>query len=266
MSDEGSGLGARRVGRPASADDNSSRRVVTFTARGQDALDQLADSLSSRSDGSRESIAGIFAQLLGSDIEHLAQRLCDVEVAAPAGAPAPAGLLTRGEHPMDDVQPEATRHAIAACEHIRSLNHATRSEPEQTPAQTAEQLANLATLVGALPQAFAQLSRILQHASESQVLSMDDFAVDPEPDIGVGLARLHLDEARETAVDLYRSLDAAHQAAAAIVSDRANNPDETMRGATPGEPMDPGGSSPGIRRGRDEYSRRDADRPRGPGR
>ena len=254
----------RRLPQPATSDDNSSRRVVTFTARGQDALDQLAGSLAKRSDGSRESIAGIFAQLLESDIEHLAQGLCDIADAAPAEVPTPAGLLTRGEHPMGDTQLDATRHAIAACEHIRGLNHSTRSEPEQTPAQTAEQLANLAALVAALPQAFAQLSWILQQALESQALSMDHSATDrdPEPDFGIGLAHLHLDEARETAVDLYRSLDAAHQAAAAIVSD--DEPDETIHEATPGEPRDPRGSYPGIRRTPDAYSR--SDRPRGPGR
>lgn len=62
--------------------------VVTFTARGNAALDQLAETLAADCDGSPTSIADILEQVLEADIEDLAESLS--ETAQPA---APADLL-----------------------------------------------------------------------------------------------------------------------------------------------------------------------------
>lgn len=62
---------------------------------------------------------------------------------------------------MDDkVELEATGHAKAACEHIYGLNRATIWERDQTPAEVADQLADLAALTAALPQAFSGSSQL----------------------------------------------------------------------------------------------------------
>ena len=113
---------------------------------------------------------------------------------------------------------EATRHAEAACQHIHGLNRATRWERDQTPAQIAEQVAQLAAAAAALPQAFAQPSLLLDEALASQILSMDSLSAESDPAMAVGVARLHLDEARGYAVDLFKLLDAAHQSTAHIIS------------------------------------------------
>ena len=114
---------------------------------------------------------------------------------------------------------EATRHARSACEHIYGLNRATMWQRTQIPADTAEQLADLAALAAALPQAFSQLSTLLEQAMEDQVLSMDSATPESDPAMAIGVALRHLDDARGYAVDLHRLLDAAHQATAHIVSD-----------------------------------------------
>ncbi len=49
--------------------------VVTFTARGNAALDQLADALVAECDGSLTSIADLLEQVLEADIEDLAESL-----------------------------------------------------------------------------------------------------------------------------------------------------------------------------------------------
>jgi len=124
---------------------------------------------------------------------------------------------------------EATGYAKAACDHIYGLNRATISERDQTPADTAEQLADLAALVAALPQAFSQLSTLLEQALETQILSMDSLSAESDSAMAVGVARLHLDEARGYAVDLHILLDAAHQATAHIISDGAGDGQESTR-------------------------------------
>ena len=91
---------------------------------------------------------------------------------------------------------EATRHAEAACQHIHGLNRATLWDRDQTPAQTAEQVAQLAAAAAALPQAFAQLSTLLDEALASQILSMDSLSAESDPAMAVGVARIQLDEAR----------------------------------------------------------------------
>jgi hypothetical protein len=51
--------------------------VVTFTARGNAALDQLAASLAAECDGSPTSIADLLEQVLEADIEDLAESLSE---------------------------------------------------------------------------------------------------------------------------------------------------------------------------------------------
>ena len=123
---------------------------------------------------------------------------------------------------------EATGHAKAACEHIYGLNRATMWERDQIPADTAEQLADLAALIAALPQTFSHLSTLLEQAAEHQVLSMDAASAESDPAMAIGVARLHLDEARGYAVDLHKLLDAAHQATAHIISDGVDDGQESM--------------------------------------
>ncbi len=56
--------------------------VVTFTARGNAALDQLAEALAAECDGSPTSIADLLERVLEADIEDLAEPLS--EEAGPA--------------------------------------------------------------------------------------------------------------------------------------------------------------------------------------
>lgn len=51
--------------------------VVTFTARGNAALDQLADGLVAECDGSRGGIADILERVLEADVEDLAECLSE---------------------------------------------------------------------------------------------------------------------------------------------------------------------------------------------
>ena len=53
--------------------------VVTFTARGNAALDHLAASLVTECDGSPASIAQVLEQVLEADIEHLANDLSETD-------------------------------------------------------------------------------------------------------------------------------------------------------------------------------------------
>lgn len=124
---------------------------------------------------------------------------------------------------------EATGYAKAACDHIYGLNRATMWERDQMPSDTAEQLADLAALVAALPQAFSQLSTLLEQALETQILSMDSVSAESDPAMAVGVARLHLDGARGYAVDLHKLLDAAHQATAPIISAGDGDGQESTR-------------------------------------
>ena len=123
---------------------------------------------------------------------------------------------------------EATGHARAAREHIHGLNRATMWERDQIPAETADQLSDLAALTAALPQAFSQLSTVLEQARDHQVLSMDAASAESDPAMAIDVARLHLEEARGYAVDLHKLLDAAHQATAHIISDGVDDGQESM--------------------------------------
>jgi hypothetical protein len=86
--------------------------VVTFTSRGNAALDQLADALAAECDGSPTSIADLLERVLEADIEDLAESLSettqpqadrprrDVEEVGPAAAsPDEAARRRLGTHP-----------------------------------------------------------------------------------------------------------------------------------------------------------------------
>jgi hypothetical protein len=63
--------------------------VVTFTARGDAALDQLAASLAAQCDGSPASIAYVLGQVLDADIEQLTEALTEAaDHARPPQTPA----------------------------------------------------------------------------------------------------------------------------------------------------------------------------------
>ena len=91
-------------------------------------------------------------------------------------------------------------------------------ERDQIPAETADQLADLAAVAAALPKAFSELFKPLQQALETQVLGMDKMTDESDPAMAICVARLHLDEARGHAVEVDKHLDAAGQATAHIIS------------------------------------------------
>lgn len=113
---------------------------------------------------------------------------------------------------------EASGHAAAARKHIQGFNRATMWSRDQMPSETADQLGDLADLAAALPQAFSQLSSVLAQALADQLLGMDSMTEESDPAMAIGLARLHLDEARGVAVELHRHLSNAQNATAHIIS------------------------------------------------
>ena len=124
-------------------------------------------------------------------------------------------------------QLEASGHATAAREHVHGFNRATW-EGDQVPAETSDQLAEFADLAAALPQAFSQLSSTLEQALADQALSMDSMTDESDPAMAIGVARLHLEEARGLAVDLHKHLNAAHNATAHIISQGVDDGPESM--------------------------------------
>lgn len=64
--------------------ENPAPGVVTFTARGSAALDQLAEDLTAECDGSPTSIADILERILDADIEDMAEALSATAQPAPA--------------------------------------------------------------------------------------------------------------------------------------------------------------------------------------
>ena len=120
---------------------------------------------------------------------------------------------------MDDSDGrEATRHANAAREHVFGFNRITMWKRDRIPAETSDQLADFPDIAAALPQAFSQMSSTLEQALAHQVLSMDSMTDESDPSMAIGIARLHLEEARGLAVDLHKHLNAARNATAHIIS------------------------------------------------
>jgi hypothetical protein len=128
--------------------------------------------------------------------------------------------------PSDDL--EASGHATAAREHVYGFNRATMWARIQLPSDTSAQLAEFADLAAALPQACSQLSSVLEQAMADQVLSMDSMTEESDPSMAIGLARLHLEEARGLAVDLYKHLNCARNATAHIISQGVDEGQESI--------------------------------------
>lgn len=123
---------------------------------------------------------------------------------------------------------EATAHANAAREHVFGFNRITMWERDRIPAETSDQLAEFADIAAALPQACSQLSSALEQALASQELSMDSMADESDPSMAIGVARLHLEEARGLALDLHKHLDAARNATAHIIRHGVDDGQESM--------------------------------------
>lgn len=129
----------------------------------------------------------------------------------------------------DNDQPlGAGGHAQAARENVYGFNRATMWEQDQIPSETSDQLAEFADLAAALPQAFSQLSSTLEQAQAHQVLRMDTMTDESDPAMAIGVARLHLEEARGLVVDLHKHLDAARNATAHIISQGVDDGQESM--------------------------------------
>lgn len=124
----------------------------------------------------------------------------------------------------------AINHARAAENAIQQLCRATLARPGMTPADVDIVAAHLTAVAAVLPQATRQIGDILAQINNDYVLQMDNLAETADPDLAIETARLHLDAAREPALDLYRLLDAAHQETAHIaVTDQLPN--------QPGDPL-----------------------------
>lgn len=131
---------------------------------------------------------------------------------------------------MDSNDLGASGHARAARKHVYGFNRSTMWERDQIPSETSDQLAEFADIAAALPQAFSQLSSALQQTLTHQVLSMDPMTDETDPSMAIGLARLHLEEARVLAVDLHKHLTSAHNATAHIISQGIDDDQEPMPG------------------------------------
>lgn len=130
---------------------------------------------------------------------------------------------------MDDNDDlEASGHATAAREHVDGFNRATMWARNQLPSDTSDQLAEFADLAAALPQACSQLSSVLEQPMADQVLNMDEMTDEADPSMAIGLARLHLEEARGLAVDLYKHLNCARNATAHIISKGVDDGQESI--------------------------------------
>lgn len=123
---------------------------------------------------------------------------------------------------------EATGHANAAREHVFGFNRITMWERDRIPAETSDQLAEFADIAAALPQTCSQLSSTLEQALASQELSMDSMTAESDPSMAIGVAQLHLEEARGLAVDLHKHLNAARNATAHIISHGVDDGQESM--------------------------------------
>lgn len=85
--------------------------VVTFTARGNAALDQLAEALAADCDGSPTSIADILERVLEADIEDLAESLS--ATAQPDGRASLVDLDIEEVGPPAESPDEAARRRLS---------------------------------------------------------------------------------------------------------------------------------------------------------
>lgn len=85
--------------------------VVTFTARGNAALDQLAEALTADYDGSATSIADILKRVLDAEINDLAESLS--ETAQPSACGSHVGLDVEQVGPLPESPDEAARRRLS---------------------------------------------------------------------------------------------------------------------------------------------------------
>lgn len=111
----------------------------------------------------------------------------------------------------------AADSARAALAEIRRFTRAT-ARADQIPADTSGEIADLAALVAALPQALSHLSGTLARALVTQTLTLDSMAEETEAATAVRVARLHLEQAASVLADTQEHLHAAHNATAHLVS------------------------------------------------
>lgn len=114
--------------RGTSALTESSPGVIEFTGRGEAALDTLVAELTSRYDGTPESITKILDHVLGADVEDLAEGMSEVARAS--------GLATGDTFSLDQGVLDLDLSAIegpseAACRRLGSDQH--RSIPVGSP-------------------------------------------------------------------------------------------------------------------------------------
>ena len=109
--------------------ENPVPRVVTFTARGNAALDQLADALVAECDGSPGGIADILELVLEADVEDLAECLSEttkhrtpIDLAA-----ASTRSLPRGKGPTRPPVVDSTRRSAGRRRHTSSTRCGNRS-------------------------------------------------------------------------------------------------------------------------------------------
>lgn len=106
--------------------------VVTFTARGEQALDELASRLAAECDGTTESITSLLDQVLTTDVDDLAAALdiadpgtqargrrellggVDVDETTPGQSPDEAARRRLGAHTADDLPGSPTVRREAA--------------------------------------------------------------------------------------------------------------------------------------------------------
>ena len=151
-----------------------------------------------------------------------------------------------------------SRCAQQAEDAIVRLAHLGMAEPSLSPAEVEVVLGHLAETIAAIPQVAAQLGRVLNRSQDTHQLAMDGMTTTTDPSLAVDLARHHLDELREPAVQTYRHLDAARNQAAHVSAtpledtrDVPNNVPESRasdRRSRPEERQPPPVSRPGPNR------------------
>ncbi|MEZ0580159.1 hypothetical protein [Nocardioides sp. MH1] len=128
----------------------------------------------------------------------------------------------------DNDQLEASGHATAARQNVYGFNRATMWERDQIPSETPTSWRSSPTSRPRSPQTFSQLSSTLEQALAHQVLNMDAMTDESDPAMAIGVARLHLEEARGLAVDLHKHLNAARNATAHITGQGDDDGQESM--------------------------------------
>lgn len=108
------------------------------------------------------------------------------------------------------------RYAQQAEDSMSGLAHLGMAEPSLSPAEVEVVLGHLAETMATVPQVAAQLGRVLNRSKDTRQLAMDGMTSTTDPNLAVDIARHHLDEVRDPAVQTYRHLNAARDEVAHI--------------------------------------------------